>query len=181
MMNETVRRLGVTLTPKCLDQQECQDSNGLLSLGALGVASLGRRQDWRACREASYFYVACVFIWRMGRMPYGSEAPPPPCCPWGCPAEPVMRILSPVKVLFLPFAFLSLHLSIWGPLHLPPEVRCVFEEYGTTFFHFLRERAGKASRLLTCVSSYSVPIGPPGHSGKLQVGVAGGGGDPPGR
>lgn len=50
-----------------------------------------------------------------------------------------MRLLS-LEVLFLPFAFLSLPLPHLGSL----EVRCVFEENGTTSFHFLTKRAGKA-------------------------------------
>lgn len=43
MMNEIVRRLGVTLTPKCLDQQECQDSNGLFISGVLGHGESGQK------------------------------------------------------------------------------------------------------------------------------------------
>lgn len=66
MMNEIVRRLGVTLTPSAWTSRNAKIATDFLSLGSLGVASLGRRQDWRACRKASYFYVACVFIWLDG-------------------------------------------------------------------------------------------------------------------
>lgn len=122
MMNEIARRLGVTLIPKCLEtSRNAKIATGFLSLGALGMANPGGRQDWRACPKASYFYFACVFTGSMGAGELGLEADavwvwssPPPCCPWGCPAEAVMRLLS-LEVLFLPFAFLSLPLPTWGP------------------------------------------------------------------
>lgn len=143
MMNEIARRLGVTLTPKCLEtSRNAKIATGFLSLGALGMANLGGRQDWRACPKASYFYFACVFTGSMGAGELGLEADavwvwssPPPCCPWGCPAEAVRRLLS-LEVLFPPFAFLSLHLPTWGPLRLPPEVRLCLKRMELLSFIF---------------------------------------------
>lgn len=67
IMNEIMRRLGVTLTPKCLEtSRNAKITTECLSLEALGMSNLGGRKDWRACPEASYFYLACVFFWLSG-------------------------------------------------------------------------------------------------------------------
>ena len=67
IMNEIMRRLGVTLTLKCLEtSRNAKITRECLSLEALGMSNLGGRKDWRACPEAAYFYLACVFFWLNG-------------------------------------------------------------------------------------------------------------------
>lgn len=80
-----------------------------------------------------------------------------------------------ISCLFLFIFFITL--SIRSPLPLPPGVKCVFEEYGTPFFNFPPNQIEKDFTPLICISSCPALIKPRGHSGKLQVRVAWGGGE----
>lgn len=67
MMNEIARRLGVTLIPKCLEtSRNAKIATGFLSLGALGMANPGGRQDWRACPKSILFTSLVCLLGSMG-------------------------------------------------------------------------------------------------------------------
>lgn len=107
------------------------------------MANLVGRKDWRTCPKASCFCSVYVFIW----LSWGGGPGWMLCEPKALPRLPLMFCEIHVNVddtLFLEnflsllsFSFLSICLSICCPLPLPSEVQCVFEEYATTFLHFL--------------------------------------------
>lgn len=142
ILNE-MRMLGVTPTPNAWRPAECEGSIRIIICGGQRRGKSGWKKGLSdlSFRSVVLSWFKCLFglagvgvgvvggcyvgLKRSSRDPLGSAK-----FMW------VLILFFSFKVSLSSYSRIYFIISVWGPLYLPPEVRCIFEEYETTSFNF---------------------------------------------